>query len=289
MLANKWFSSFLVSLIFLGLGGISPANAALTKGSFIPVRTSHTVSTEGKVQYYEIRKGDTLWDISRKFKVELGTILAMNNIKANSVLAIGQVLEVPYERARIHTIAKGETMWDIARKYGADVNQIMRANPKKNPSLLCIGDKLDIPDSRSVSRTIAYNEPSSRGFSPTTMQFIWPVVGTITSKYGYRASGFHHGLDIAGSHGDPIKASLAGRVTFAGYKSIYGQTVVLQHLGGYETVYAHLQNINVSPGKQVAKGEIIGTIGTTGRTTGPHLHFEVKKDAKNIDPLTCLR
>ncbi|HZJ85291.1 MAG TPA: M23 family metallopeptidase [Syntrophomonadaceae bacterium] len=288
MLIKKCFSTIILSILLVGIWGNIQVGAALTRGSFLPLCSSQAVTTESKVEYYEIKKGDTLWDISKKFKIDLNTILVMNNIKANSILSIGQVLEIPYERARIHTIARGETMWDIAVKYGADVNQLVKANPNKNPRYLTIGDKLNIPDSSSTPRVIAYNEVS-RSFSPTGTHFMWPVVGTITSRYGYRGSGFHHGLDIAGRIGEPIKASMAGTVIFADYKSVYGRTVVLQHLDGYETVYAHLQNINVSPGKQVAKGEVIGTIGTTGRTTGPHVHFEVKKDTKNLDPLTCLR
>lgn len=287
MLPKKWISSLILALLLILCSGDN-VQAALIKGSFMPARSSKTISTESKVKYYEIRKGDTLWDIARKHQVDLNTLMVMNNLNKNSVLNIGQTIEIPYNRARVHTIAKGETMWDISRKYEVDVKQIIRANPTKNPNALKIGDKLEIPDSTNSRLVLAYNEPS-RSFSNVTSQFMWPIVGTITSRYGWRASGFHHGLDIAGDIGDPIKAAAAGKVVSADHRAVYGKTIIIQHPDGHETWYAHLQNINVKVGAEVAKGQVIGTVGTTGRTTGPHLHFEVKKDSRHLDPLTCLR
>lgn len=287
MLPKRWICSLVLCTLLI-TSICNDVEAALTKGSFVPVCTINTISTESKVKYYEIKKGDTLWDISRKYQVDLNTVMVMNNLNKNSVLNVGQTIEIPYNRARVHTITKGETMWDISRKYEVDVSQIVRANPDKNPSALKIGDKLDIPDSTNSRPVLAYKEPS-RSFSGVASLFMWPIVGTITSRYGWRSSGFHHGLDIAGDHGDPIKAAAAGKVVFADYKAVYGRTVILEHANGYQTLYAHLQNIKVKPGAKVAKGQVVGTVGTTGRTTGPHVHFEVKKESQNIDPLSCLR
>ncbi len=287
MQSKKWVGSLVLCFLFIMSSG-NDVEAALTKGEFIPVCTVNTISTESKVKLYEVKKGDTLWDISRKHQVELNTVLVMNNLNKNSVLAVGQTLEIPYDRARVHTIIKGETMWDIAQKYDVDVNQIIRANLGKNPSSLKIGDKLDIPDSISSRPVLAYNEPS-RSMTRTATQFIWPLVGTITSKYGWRSSGFHHGLDIAGDRGDSIKAAAAGTVTFADFRAVYGRTIIIEHPDGYETLYAHMESFKVGKGAKVAKGQVIGTVGTTGRTTGPHVHFEVKKDSQNFDPLTYLR
>ncbi|NLB88365.1 MAG: M23 family metallopeptidase [Syntrophomonadaceae bacterium] len=287
---NKWISSLILGLLLVFCSG-SDVQGALIKGGFIPVTNSKTVLSESQVKYHQVKKGDTLWDIARKYQVDLNTIMAMNNLNKNSVLHIGQTIQIPYNsRARVHTIAKGETMWDISQKYDVDVHQLIRANPTKNPNNLKIGDQLEIPDSSNSSSRIvlAYNEPS-RSYTNVKSQFMWPVVGTITSRYGWRSSGFHHGIDIAGDLGDPVKAAAAGKVAFADYKAVYGRTVILQHPDGYETWYAHLQNIKVKVGSQVAKGQVIGTIGTTGRTTGPHLHFEVRKGSTNYDPLNYLR
>lgn len=285
MLPKKWISSLILGLLLIFCSG-SNVQGALIKGGFVPI----TVNADSNVVLYEIKKGDTLWDISRKYQVDLSAIMAMNNLNKNSVLHIGQTIRIPYSKARMHTIAKGETMWDISRKYDVDINQLIRANPGKNPKALKIGDQLQIPDNTNSSGRIvlAYNEPS-RSYTNVKSQFMWPVVGTITSRYGWRSSGFHHGLDIAGDMGDPVKAAAAGKVVFADYKAVYGRTVVLEHPDGHETWYAHLQSIKVKVGSQVAKGQVIGTIGTTGRTTGPHLHFEVRKGSNHYDPLTYLR
>lgn len=267
---------------------INNVQAALTQGSFIPRNLIRTISTDSKIKYYEIKKGDTLWDISRKYQTDLNTLIVMNNLTQGSILSVGQTLEIPYNRARVHTIAKGETMWDISQKYETNVARIINANPGKSPNQLKIGDKLNIPDSTNSRPVLAYNAPS-RSSSSMASQFIWPIVGAITSKYGWRSTGFHHGLDIAGDLGDSIKASAAGTVIFADYKPVYGKTIIIEHSNGHETLYAHMQSIKVNPGTKVAKGQVIGSIGVTGRTTGPHLHFEVKKGSENIDPLEYLR
>lgn len=270
------------------MSNINGAEAALTRGSFIPVASLNKITAESKIKYYEVKKGDTLWDIAQKHQVELSTLQVMNNLNKNSILSVGQTLEIPYNRAKVHTISKGETMWDIALKYEVEVSQIIKANPTKKPNALKIGDKIDIPDSISSRTLIAYQEPS-RSLVREVAQFMWPLIGNITSKYGWRSSGFHHGLDIAGDRGTAIKAAAAGTVLCTEYKSVYGRTVIIKHLDGYETWYAHMDNFQVSKGSKVAKGQVIGTVGLTGNTTGPHVHFEIRKDSQTLDPLSFLR
>lgn len=287
MKTRKFVGAVVLCTLFV-MFNINGAEAALIKGGFIPVANLNSLSTESKIKYYEVKKGDTLWDIAYKHQVELATLQVMNNLNKNSILSIGQTLEIPYNRARVHTIGRGETMWDIAFKYEIEVNQIIKANPTKNPNALKIGDKLDIPDSIISRNLIAYQEPS-RSLVGRTSQFMWPVVGTITSKYGWRSSGFHHGLDIAGDRGAAIKAAAAGTVICTDYKSVYGKTVIIKHPDGYETWYAHLDSFAISNGNKIAKGQVIGAIGMTGNTTGPHVHFEIRKDAQTLDPLAFLR
>lgn len=129
----------------------------------------------------------------------------------------------------------------------------------------------------------------SRAISSRSLSYAWPLVGTITSAYGWRKSGFHHGLDIAGSKGDPIRAAADGVVIFSGYKPVYGNMVILKHTDERQTVYAHAQVLKVREGEKVRKGQIIATVGTTGRTTGPHVHFEIREHDKTADPLKFLR
>jgi murein DD-endopeptidase MepM/ murein hydrolase activator NlpD len=114
-------------------------------------------------------------------------------------------------------------------------------------------------------------------------------LGVITSSYGWRSSGYHHGLDIAAEAGTAIKACASGEVVFTGYKSVYGRTVIIQHRDGKQSLYAHTQKVYVKTGEEVVKGQTIATVGTTGRTTGPHLHLEIKQNGKTLNPAQYLK
>lgn len=108
--------------------------------------------------------------------------------------------------------------------------------------------------------------------------------GVITSRFGWRSSGYHYGLDIAAPTGTPIYASESGVVTYAAWSGNYGYLIKVQHAGGYETYYAHCSKITTSVGAEVSKGDIIGLVGSTGRSSGPHVHLEVRLDGKTLDP-----
>jgi len=263
----------------------APVWAGLNQGNFIPVGGSRAVAVDSQVRYYQVQKGDTLWDISRSFNVDIQTLTSINNLNRNSILKIGQTLQIPGSGQRLHVIRPGETMWDIAARYKVSLTSLKAANPSKNPVNLKINDQLVIPS--STYQVAQVTQQPSRGWTYTSL-FNWPLVGTITSGYGWRQSGYHHGIDIAGEIGDPIKACAAGTVTFAGYKSVYGRTVVIEHPDGKETLYAHVQTIKVSQGESVARGQVIATVGMTGRTTGPHVHLEVRNNGELCNPLNYL-
>jgi len=118
-----------------------------------------------------------------------------------------------------------------------------------------------------------------------TGQLVWPVLGTVTSRYGWRRGGFHSGIDIAAPTGTAIRAADRGLVAFAGWLGSYGRTVIIEHGGGRSTLYAHCSRILVEVGQEVDPGEIIALVGSTGRSTGPHLHFEVREGGRTVDPL----
>jgi murein DD-endopeptidase MepM/ murein hydrolase activator NlpD len=281
---KRWVGSLLVGLIFTGIL-VAPVWAGLIQGKFIPIGQARVLTVDSQTRYYQVQKGDTLWDISRSFNVDVQTLAAVNNLERNSILSIGQTLQVPGTGQRLHVIRKGETMWDIATRYNISLARLKAANPTKNPVNLKISDKLVIPtDTLQVAQVM--QEPS-RGWSVSPL-FNWPIVGKITSGYGWRSSGYHHGIDIAGDIGDPIKACAAGTVTFVGYKSVYGRTVVVDHPDGKQTLYAHVQAIKVAQGDTVARGQVIATVGMTGRTTGPHVHLEVRNNGELCNPLTYL-
>ena len=115
-----------------------------------------------------------------------------------------------------------------------------------------------------------------------------PSRGTISSRFGQRWSSTHTGVDIAVSRGTPIKAADGGLVTFAGWNGGYGNLIIIDHENGFVTYYAHCNSISVKKGQRVARGETIGTVGSTGNATGPHLHFEVRKNGVPVNPLNYL-
>jgi len=120
--------------------------------------------------------------------------------------------------------------------------------------------------------------------------FIWPLRGIVTSRFGFRRHPifrlrqFHQGLDIAAAQGSPVRAAFAGVVLFAGWYGGYGKLVIIDHGQGTSTLYGHLSAILASTGQQVPQGHVVGRVGSTGYSTGPHLHFEVRQNGKPVDP-----
>jgi murein DD-endopeptidase MepM/ murein hydrolase activator NlpD len=284
-LKRKWIASTVLALLLM----LQPATAtaALDEGNFIPSNEAQATTAGAQEFYHSVESGDTLWDICHKYQADLESVKAVNGLDEQSVLSIGQKLQIPGNMNRLHAVKKGETLWDISRRYNVSLEQLCSLNQGVNAENLKIGMNLTLPDSARKTSPAAYTAPS-RGSAGTSF-FTWPIRGVITSAYGWRSSGFHHGTDIAARYGDPIQAAAAGIVAFTGYRSVYGKTVVIEHSDGSETLYAHLSSILVSAGQRVTRGEVIGKIGTTGNSTGPHLHFEVKKGRKYVNPVNVLR
>jgi hypothetical protein len=234
---------------------------------------------------YQIKSGDTLWEISRKFDVDLSSLLVLNGLNSDSILSIGQSIKIPAQNAPLHIICAGETMWDIAALYNCSLTELERLNPGLNPQCLKIGDVMVLP--RGKQPLLAMNSVS-RGIGLSSF-ISWPIMGTITSYFGWRSLGYHYGVDIAAKLGDPIKASASGIVSFVGWKGNYGKAIIIDHSGGKQTVYGHLSKILVQKGQQISQGQVIGKIGLTGRTTGPHLHFEVREKGRCVNPLKYLK
>lgn len=276
--------ALVLSLCLLGIP-CAQALALLPEGAFIPCSAISWSGQEGAQVYY-VRKGDTLWDISRAHKVDLGSLMALNHINERTTLKIGMKLKLPAGSARLHCIKPGESMWAIASSYQISTAELIKLNPEHNPGNLKIGANLRIPD-RAAYR-VAQADPS-RSLALPAGALAWPVIGMITSGYGWRSSGFHHGVDIAAKVGTPIKACAGGKVIAAEYKPVYGRTVVIEHADGKQSLYAHAQKIYVKPGQKVVKGQVVATVGTTGRTTGPHLHLEIKQEGKTLNPLNYIR
>lgn len=238
-----------------------------------------------QISVYVVRRGDSLSQIAEMYGVTIDTILSANDMQKGATIKEGDILLIlPFSGVE-HVVAKGETIKGIAIKYKIEVNDILLANELNADDKLAIGDKLIIPGGSittiaSSSGSIAKSGSSSGGSSKNAIgYFVNPVLGARKSR---GTNPTHKGVDLAAPIGTPIKASAAGRVKFArnGYNGGFGNLVIISHPNGTETLYAHQSRIATSIGAQVAQGEVIGYVGNTGRSTGPHLHFEVH-GAKN--------
>jgi murein DD-endopeptidase MepM/ murein hydrolase activator NlpD len=237
------------------------------------------------LHHYTVKKGDSLFGVSRTFNVTVDTIISANDITNAFSLSIGKDLVIPDRSGVYHSVAKGESLSSIASRYGVALNDLADVNDLSS-SVLQVGQKLFVPGGRMSDwdRAAVLGE-----------LFIRPTRGIITSPMGFRRDPFtglrmyHSGVDIANRIGTSVVSSQQGRVVFAGYRGNYGKTVIVSHPRGYTTLYGHLSRILVKRGQTVRQGQRIGDMGSTGRSTGPHLHFEVHQRNKLIDPLTIVR
>jgi len=280
-MAKKTMALVLVTALLVMSGALS-ANAGWTQDGFAPCMLS--VASDSHVTKYQVKRGDTVWEIARAVNVDVDVVLAMNNLDENSVIHEGQYLEIPGDRQKLHRIRAGDTLWELASMYQVSLDQLTAVNNIKDPNRLRVGQVIKIPAQLSMTRAAA--QAPSRGF---VNLFAWPVFGKISSTFGWRKGSFHHGLDIACPMGTPIRAAQAGRVTFVGSRPVYGKTVIINHGNGIESLYAHAAKTMVKEGQQVKKGQVIALVGVTGRTTGPHLHFQVNQNGKPKNPANYLR
>lgn len=245
-----------------------------------------------KLSPYVVKPGDTLWDIAKRFNITIDSIISANELKSVDFLKIGQVIKIPNVSGVFHKVGRDENLEKIAKTYNVDVDQIKKYNDglkefKVGALIFIPGGKLPEEKQPSRPRWLA-----SRG---TSQRFIWPLEGTVNSHFGWRRDPlsrrreFHSGIDIDGNAGEYIRASRAGKVVYAGWQSGYGLLIVIDHGDGWETYYAHCSRINVRTGQYVRQGEIIGRVGSTGRTTGSHLHFEIRNNGRPVNPLYYLR
>jgi hypothetical protein len=197
-----------------------------------------------------------------------------------------------------HIIRRGQTLYSLARLYGVDLQDLMRANGIVDPTKVQAGRPILIPggagrpslppESGPSADSGAPEGPGARGARGALLA--WPLHGAITAAYGRRGKRAHHsGLDIDGRKGDPIHAAGSGIVVRAGADGLYGRVVILDHGEGLTTLYAHASRLLVKAGDRVRAGERIAEVGGSGNARGTHLHFEVRRDGRPIDPMPYLR
>jgi len=248
------------------------------------VSASSKEASYDQITTYVVREGDTLSTIAKMFNVTTNTIVWSNDIKGNKVSPGDRLVILPVSGVR-HTVKRGDTLSTIAKSYKGDVEEIAQFNDLPVDAKLAVGDTVIIPDGEMLGSHSA----TSKTVSPTstkTLQkylsapkydgyYIRPLIG------GIKTQGVHgnNGVDIAAAFGTPILASASGEVIVAkgsGWNGGYGSYVVIRHGNGTQTLYAHLSGVQVSVGETVYQGQTIGNMGSTGKSTGTHLHFEVR-------------
>lgn len=258
---------------------------------------------------YEVVEGDSLWSISRRENIPLEDLIKANpQLKSEHELALGDKInlteikpllnvslmkKVTYEESIPYKteIVKDDSMWTWDQK----VKQAGEKGSKEVAAEVLFQNGIKVSEKvigekvikEPVTRIVARGTKAEVAFRGSG-RFVWPIVGQITSPFGYRGREFHSGIDIAQSRGAPVRASNSGTVTFAGWRGGYGNLVIINHGGGIETYYAHNSAITVSVGQQVEKGQQVAKVGSTGRSTGNHVHFEIRINGSPVNPLNYL-
>ena len=227
-----------------------------------------------QISLYVVREGDSLSQIADMFGVSVNTIVWGNDITKGSLISPGQTLVIlPISGVR-HTVKSGETLASIAKKYKGDLTEILEYNGLSESSSLAVGDVVVIPDGILAAPTPSYTPTRSTSGPSVAGYFIKPTRGIKTQGiHGY------NGVDFGASVGTPIVAAASGNVIISrqgGWNGGYGTYIVIRHPNGTQTLYAHNSQNIVGVGEWVVQGQVIGYVGNTGRSTGPHLHFEVR-------------
>ena len=268
---------------------------------------------------YKVQPGDTIWDIGARFNVGSYSVLWSNGLDEDAIIKPGQELKIPPVPGTLHTVRADDDLDGIAKRYNVEPAAIVDYNGLRpgegltpDKQLVIPGGQLPLtrrapvtqlaPPVTTVRPPVTTLRPPVPVPGPVTAQaprlpipapapaaptgrFSWPARGLITTYF----SGWHPGIDVAAAVGTPIGAADGGTVTSTGWDSTgYGYRVVISHGNGYTTTYNHLSSIAVRAGQQVGKGQLVGGMGSTGRSTGSHLHFEILRNGSFVNPLGVL-
>lgn len=292
----------------LGVGGTAIVKPTIMGGG-LPVIPGETTqpgasSARKEIVLYKVQSGDTLSTIASKYGVQTQTILWANNLTLRSAIRPGDTLKILPVDGVVHIVKKGDTLARIAQNYNAKTQDIIAYNGMASGGVLSVGKELVIPagqrpasavvvtPTQTLSRTtspisqIVAPPPSVE--APAGSGYVWPTSSKHINQYfGLR----HTGVDIHGKIGYPNYAARAGKVikSQCGWNGGYGCYIILDHGGGVTTLYGHNSKLLVSVGETVEQGQTIGLLGSTGRSTGPHLHFEVRINGRRVNPLQYIR
>lgn len=241
------------------------------------------------ISTYVVREGDTLASIAKLFNVSQNTIRWANDLSATAKLKEGQKLTILPITGVKYTVKKGDTLASIAKKFNADATEVGNANGIDDGTL-AVGESILIPDGeitapapakpKATTKKVVTVQASTRGTAVQIGYYAAPLSSYTETQgvHGYNA------VDLAAPVGSAVMASAAGDVIVAkqgGYNGGYGSYVVIQHDNGSQTLYAHMSKVSTYDGERVAQGAVIGSVGMTGKTTGPHVHFEIRNGVRN--------
>jgi len=249
---------------------------------------SNYVTANKQASIYVVREGDTLSEVAEMFGVSVDTVVWANNIKGGNISPSDDLVILPVSGVR-HEAKEGDTLESIANRYDASLEEIREYNQFEPDDTLSIGSIIDVPGGEmpkvaaKTRSTQSANVQVAGGAAVTSVQttsvssgyYIHPVPGSVVTQrsHGYNA------VDFGAPTGTSIFASASGRVVTSvnsGWNGGYGKFIVIEHPNGTRTLYSHLSSVIISRGQQVVQGQVIGYIGSTGRSTGPHLHFEIR-------------
>lgn len=297
----------IISSSFPGVGGQDPRFAQAFDrssddpilNSFYDTRTTISQKPRSEIIEYEVKSGDTVSSIAEKFNITSETIKWANDLDNVHTIKPGQKLKILPVSGVAHVVKAGDTLESVAKKYSAEQQPILDFpfNDIPDDFKLKVGQVLIVPDGsppaapapkpRPAPQYLAQG-PSSPAFSaPGGGSFIWPASGSLTQYFSW----YHPGLDIANRAGPAVTAADGGVVTVAGWPDGYGygNRIVIEHGNGYQTLYAHMSNIYVTVGQTVSRGQTIGQMGSSGRSTGIHLHLEIRYKGIALNPLAILK
>lgn len=284
-------------------GSSGVINSAYAYGTDLTTAESEDVQKYrgGEVTIHVVREGETISSIAQTYDLNPNTVLWENNLGPKEKLKPGQELRIlPVDGVR-HKVARGETIYTIAKKYGLEDEAEAQAiinypfNEFKNYETfeLAVGQTLMVPGGVKPAEQIIGPAIASRsrltpdaGSVTASGTFVWPAAGRITQGYSF----FHKAFDIANHSGGNILAADSGTVIAAGWDTTgYGNRIMIDHGNGYVTLYGHLSLIQVTVGQHVARGNVLGQMGSTGRSTGTHCHFEIRHGGVLENPGIYLR
>jgi murein DD-endopeptidase MepM/ murein hydrolase activator NlpD len=249
----------------------------------------------------EVKKGDTLYSIAKRYDMSISELIELNGIDSPDQLYVGQVLKTTSNK--YHIVKRGDTLASIARKYGTNYKALAQKNNINPPYALRIGQKIALSGTQSAQKhqtrtpnksntqtkttqTAKNDTSSSYVSSKRSSKFLWPVSGKVISSFGTVGKGLKNdGINISAPIGTSVKAGDKGIIAYAGNGiKGFGNLILIKHPDGYITAYAHLDKILVRKGQTVTRAEKIATVGKTGGVTAPQLHFEVRAGKKAVNP-----